>query len=481
MYSFLDIICIAALGGWAYTAAKRKQRDEVGWAAMAALSFYIVGMAFESIISPQVGWEGGQAKLAAYVSGVLAGIIVNIVLHTRLPLEPPSDSPATPKPDTGGKEPAAAAEGSDEAPARKEAGPSDPAEFLAAYWPTLVIALMYAVTQLEPVIQRLSAAGWEPPYPPIRECILPLLIGAQAWILSRRKEIALLAGLVTVAYIPAINAMEWRWGRGSSYYSHGYLIPFVVWWLVRMNGERLEKLEAKGDFRFFGLGVLTFGLLTLLLGTFIRANTVQGISLVILICGLVFFLCGRAISRILLFPLLFLFTMVPLPMAQVQDLTFKLKMGATWASVNVVDMLYDIGLHSYIVIQNGSYVQWEKASGALDEIIVGDVCSGLRSLIALIAFGALFAYIAKLSKTRKLILFAAAAPISMLANMWRIVTLTFIACRWGSESAHGWVHDVTGYGIFAVAFVLFFAFERFLQVFEPRETPPVERPEPQAA
>jgi exosortase len=275
--------------------------------------------------------------------------------------------------------------------------------------------------------------------------------------------------------------MEWRWGRGSSYYSHGYLIPFVVWWLVHMNRERLARLEARGDFTFFGGSVLAFGLVLLLLGAYIRACSLQAFSLIVVLCGLVFFLCGRKVSRVVLFPLLFLFTMVPLPMQTVSRLTFALKNLATEASVHVVSLLRAVGLHDYIVIQDGSFVRWETADKALDEIVIGDVCSGLRSLIALIAFGALFAYIAKLSLARKLVLFAAAVPIAMLANMWRIVTLTFIGCRWGSEHAHGWVHDVTGYGIFAVAFILFFAFERFLRVFEPKDAPPTGPATPQPA
>jgi len=45
-----------------------------------------------------------------------------------------------------------------------------------------------------------------------------------------------------------------------------------------------------------------------------------------------------------------------------------------------------------------------------------------------------------------------------------------VASRWGSEVTHphkGWVHDATGLGIFAVAFVLFFTFERVLRRFDP--------------
>jgi exosortase/archaeosortase family protein len=206
--------------------------------------------------------------------------------------------------------------------------------------------------------------------------------------------------------------------------------------------------------------------------------------------------------------------MIPLPMHMVERLTFKLKMFATMFSVWVVDALRAVRLHSYLVVQDGSYIRWEAspsvlekvkglsaemaAQGAgtdakaleslqkvldtgMDKIIIGDVCSGLRSLIALLAFGALFAYLSKMTLARRLLLFAAAVPIAVLANMWRIVTLTFIACRFGSHATHGWVHDFTGYGIFAVAFVLFFGFERFLRAFERGaggEAPPAEAAKP---
>jgi exosortase len=480
-YTLLDVVCIAVLGGWAYTVAKRKHRDEVGWAAMAALGFFIVGMAFEGIAKSQLGWTFGSAKAGAYVSGVLTAIIVNIVLHTRPPLEPPSAGAQQPAPDESASEEETDAEPAEKEEEERRGDEGDPLQFVERYWPLIIIVLMYGVTQLQVVTDELVRRGYEPPYPPWREAALPLLVGAQVWLLSHRIDVTALAGVVCLAYIPAINWMEWRWGRGSSYYSHGYLIPFVVWWLVHMNRERLARLEARGDFTFFGGSVLAFGLFLLLLGAYVRAGSLQAFSLVVVVCGLVFFLCGREVSRIVLFPLLFLFTMVPLPMQIVSRLTFALKNMATEASVHVVSFLRTMGLHDYIVIQDGSFVRWETAGNELDEIVIGDVCSGLRSLIALIAFGALFAYIARLSLARKLILFAAAVPIAMLANMWRIVTLTFIGCRWGSANAHGWVHDLTGYGIFAVAFVLFFAFERFLRVFEPKDVPPASRTTPQAA
>ena len=243
----------------------------------------------------------------------------------------------------------------------------------------------------------------------------------------------------------------------------------MVTWLIWLNRHRLAKVRATGDVRVLGLAVLGFGLLMLLAGTFMRTYSVQGVSFVVTLCGSVLFLFGGAISKALWFPLAFTITMIPMPMHMVERITFKLKMFAAGASVWVVDVLRVIGVHSYLVVQDGSYVRWETASREMDHIIIGDVCSGLRSLIALLAFGALFAYLSKMSLLRRLILFGAAVPISVIANAWRIVTLTFIGCAWGSDATHGFVHDVTGYGIFAVAFVLFFSFERFLRSFGPKD------------
>lgn len=528
MAELLDVLCLVLLGGWAYVAAKRKNRDEVGWLMITAVAFYAFGMAASQVVfprllkrgafpalgpeslldksfdddSPLAGTKEFQEKkqlqqkqkdwqtASGFLVGVPASLLINLILTFVLkPLSAPLKGRGGPPPSApaagGGGEAASGSGGaaSGGAPPRQHLAvatdalpraPSarDPAVLLQQFWPVLIPLVPFAIVFLPPVAAALHLKPpSEDPTKDLRFFFLVPVVGVLFWRLRGRGVEGVLAGLFTLLFVPAITTMEWRWSRGSSYYSHGYLVPVVVGALLWRQRERLRPLEPQGDCRHLGLGIFLLGLLVALGGCFVRMNTVQYIALVLVLFGLVAFLFGRAITKLVAFPLLFTVAMVPLPMERVEAYSFALKRFAAAASVSIFNTLGSIGLHGYIVERSGSYINWETAGGELDHIIVGDVCSGLRSLIALIAFGALFAYVTKLSLPRKLVLFAAAVPCALLSNMWRIVTLTFIGCIGGSEATHGWVHDVTGYGIFAVAFILFFALERLLHGFGGQDAP----------
>ena len=82
--------------------------------------------------------------------------------------------------------------------------------------------------------------------------------------------------------------------------------------------------------------------------------------------------------------------MIPLPLVAIAQMGFKLKIFAAQISTFIVNK---IGIRA---IREGSVIKT-----AHSYLIVEDPCSGIRSLIALIALGALMAYFSNISKIKK--------------------------------------------------------------------------------
>ncbi len=62
---------------------------------------------------------------------------------------------------------------------------------------------------------------------------------------------------------------------------------------------------------------------------------------------------------------------------------------------------------------------------------MADACSGLRSLIALLALGVLMAYLSKLSLWKKIVLVITAIPVAVVTNIIRLIIIVLLADRFG--------------------------------------------------
>ena len=144
--------------------------------------------------------------------------------------------------------------------------------------------------------------------------------------------------------------------------------------------------------------------------------------------------------------------MVPIPASLTQSVALQLKLFAAQCSVTLANLL------TLPMVREGSFIYFGD-----DHLLIGDVCGGLRSLIALLAFGSLMAYISKTKTWARILVLIMAGPIAVLANVFRIFLLCVVGYFWGSNVAAGTVHDVSGYLIFVVAFILFLALENVLR------------------
>jgi exosortase len=85
---------------------------------------------------------------------------------------------------------------------------------------------------------------------------------------------------------------------------------------------------------------------------------------------------------------------------------------------------------------------------------VADPCSGLRSLLAMTALTAVYAYFTQRTILKKWILFATSIPLAVAGNIARIVTIAIMSEAVGGRLALGLYHDYSGYILFTAAISL---------------------------
>jgi exosortase len=144
--------------------------------------------------------------------------------------------------------------------------------------------------------------------------------------------------------------------------------------------------------------------------------------------------------------------MVPAPEAAIAGTSFRLKLFAGKISTLIIK---GFGVPA---IQEGSMIKTPHAS-----MMVEDPCSGIRSLVALIALGALMAYFSNLSKTKRGILFASSIPIAISTNIIRITSLGLIGEIYGEQYTTGIVHDTLGILVFVFAFLMLAGIAKLLE------------------
>lgn len=251
------------------------------------------------------------------------------------------------------------------------------------------------------------------------------------------------------------STLIWMYGRyisSESYYSHGFLVPFVTAYLIWRKRELLrDKIPG---FSWPGLAIIIIALLIHLFGTIIYVFSVSGFSIFLLIIGLSLFLFGGEITRIIFFPLVFTIFMFPLPSAFISLISFPLKLFVAKSGAWIAGM---IGIPVYL---EGFYIS--IPSGTL---LVGNPCSGLRSLITFLALGSIFAYISPLSLWRRYMILIFSAPIAIISNVIRVPVLIAISHHLGLEAAMpgGFWHDASGIMVFIIGFFLLICVTRILE------------------
>lgn len=258
---------------------------------------------------------------------------------------------------------------------------------------------------------------------------------------SNIANIAMIALLFIILYVPVFADLHAKYSEIDSYYSHGYLVPLVSGFVIWHKRNKLKSMKVVP--LSAGLGVLGGGLLVYILSRWLYVNVVSNFSMLVVLTGLSLYLFGKAITRELMFPLAFLLFMIPLPKLSIIYITFWLKLLAASAATETV---YAMGIP---VLLQGAFIA--LPNGLLE---VDNACSGLRSLIALAALGVVYAYFLPVSLLTKWAVVVISIPIAMAANIIRIVVLIWVSYLYSPTGRAFELADfTTGFLVFALALI----------------------------
>ncbi len=195
-------------------------------------------------------------------------------------------------------------------------------------------------------------------------------------------------------------------------YSHGLLVPLISAYFAWQKRDVLAMLPVKPAKS--GIVLVLFSLAVLVVGVAAQESFSQRTSMVFLLAGMIVFLLGWQWLKELLLPIGFLFFMIPLPYIVYDAIAFPLKLFVAKFSVIALKLM------NVIVLREGNIIMFPHTT-----LEVADACSGLRSLMSLLALGVALAVVSQKKRAAMILLVALTVPIAVLTNMIRVIGTGF--------------------------------------------------------
>lgn len=259
---------------------------------------------------------------------------------------------------------------------------------------------------------------------------------------ENRWYLLALLPLLVLAYWTVVPGMVSDWNNDPNY-SHGFLVPLIAGYFAWQKWPELRSLPVSPS--NLGLLVVIGSLLLLIFGFAGTEYFTMRSSLVFLLAGIILFWFGWSVFKGLLLPVGFLLFMVPLPYIVYDAMAFPLKLLVAKFSVAALKLM------GIAVLREGNIIMFPQTV-----LEVADACSGLRSLMSLLALAVAYAVFSQRSNLMRVIMVLSAVPIAIATNMFRVIATGVLAQYYGAAAAEGFFHEFAGLAVFALAMILLF-------------------------
>jgi exosortase A len=199
-----------------------------------------------------------------------------------------------------------------------------------------------------------------------------------------------------------VNAVEVWWFYPA--YSHCFLVIPISAWLVWRKREQLASMAPRLEPKALLLMVVL--MLAWLAGYFSLINEVRQFSVVAMIIVAILALLGPQVFRVIAFPVLYLFFLVPFG----QYFIPPMQQFTTWFT--------DLGLNGLAVPHFTEGTVIELPNGRFE---IADACAGLRFLTATVALGVLFVQLTYRKWWKAAAFLAACVVVPLIANGVRCI------------------------------------------------------------
>jgi exosortase len=262
---------------------------------------------------------------------------------------------------------------------------------------------------------------------------------------------AIVLASIVFAFWPLIVYFPQLWLSPDGYYSHGFLVPLIIGFIIYKWWPHLKSVPVKGSW----IALLPL-LGTLYVARVALVTEIQAISSLTLVAALLFgiaFVAGWHWMWRLSLPTLYLVFALPLWTMIIDNYTNRLQLASTEVSYWMLKLS---GFDPYRSSLEPTTINLNNFT--LD---VAVPCSGLKLVLALAAFATFFMMIANLRWWANALIVALLLPFAVIINGLRVGLIGVVGDRYGSDAGMAF-HDYSGYITLLVCFYLIFKFVRLL-------------------
>jgi exosortase len=281
-----------------------------------------------------------------------------------------------------------------------------------------------------------------------------------------------LACVVVAIYWDSLTQLAAVWDKDPAY-SHGWLVPLAALgfgWLAWHRGRPDLSQSLTGRGVSTGASELVLGLILHAAAWMLSILILDVVSLIVVVRGLLMLVGGPSVKQKFAFAALFLIFMAPLPPVVYQTAALAMQ---HFVSVISTASLETLGIAAY---RQGYIVHLADY-----EMEVGEACSGLRGITAVLALAVAMGEVYQNGRLVRWLLVLLALPVAVASNCLRVTLSGVIMVFFGRKWAEGTFHMLEGLATILMAAVVLLLLAWGLAAMEERRKQQIREAERGAA